>query len=176
MSENTAPETAATPGPLAAIAITVIIVVLIVAWIAISIGALGMSDTTLVGAFMFLWYWANNEQMQFNRLVPAMLGSLVGIGIAWLLWYGPAAYGGAGLAGALGVLIVSLYLDVTKTVPIAVNTATMLFLTLAAAPLIQLQVDWLELVKSTVLGGLFFAGAVYGLQKLAARFAPGQGQ
>lgn len=172
MSENTAPETAATPGPLAAIAITFIIIALIVAWIAIAIGALGMSDTTLVGAFMFLWYWANNEQMQFNRLVPAMLGSLVGIGIAWLLWYGPAAHGGAGLAGALGVLILALYLDITKVLPIAVNTATMLFLTLAAAPLIQLQVDWVELVKSTVLGGLFFAGAVYGLQKLAARFAP----
>lgn len=172
MSENTTPEAAATPGPLAAIAITAIIVVLIVAWIAIAVGALGMSDTTLVGAFMFLWYWANNEQLQFGRLVPAMLGSLVGIWIAWLLWYGPAAYGGAGLAGALGVLIVALYLDVTKMVPIAINTATMLFLTLAAAPLIQLRVDWVELVKSTVLGGLFFAGAVYGLQKLAARFAP----
>ncbi|MBA4161421.1 MAG: hypothetical protein C0515_04940 [Novosphingobium sp.] len=172
MSENTAPEAAVTPGPLAAIAITAIIVILIVAWIAIAIGALGMSDTTLVGAFMFLWYWANNEQMQFTRLVPAMLGSLVGIGIAWLLWYGPAAYGGAGLAGALAALVLALYLDITKTVPIAVNTATMLFLTLAAAPLIQLQVDWLELVRSTVLGGLFFAGAVWGLQKLVARFSP----
>lgn len=172
MSENTAPEAAATPGPVAAIAITAIIVILIVAWIAIAIGALRMSDTTLVGAFMFLWYWANDEQMQFTRLVPAMLGSLVGIGIAWLLWYGPAAYGGAGLAAGLGALILALYLDITKTVPIAVNTATMLFLTLAAAPLIQLQVDWLELVKSTVLGGLFFAGAVWGLQKLVARFAP----
>jgi hypothetical protein len=172
MSENTAPEAAATPGPLAGIAITLIVIVLIVAWIAIALGMLKMSDTTLIGAFMFLWYWANNEQLQFNRLVPAMLGSLVGIGIAWFLWYGPAAYGGAGLIGSLAVLIAALYLDITKTVPIAVNTATMLFLTLAAAPLIQLQVDWLELVKSTVLGGLFFAGAVYGLQKLAARFGP----
>lgn len=172
MTENTAPATAATPGPMAGIALTVIIVVLIVAWLAIAIGALGMSDTTLVGAFMFLWYWANNEQLQFKRLVPAMLGSLVGTGIAWLLWYGPAAHGGAGLAGAIGVLVVALYLDITKTVPIVVNTATMLFLTLAAAPLIQLQVDWVELVKSTVLGGLFFAGAVFVLQKLAARFAP----
>ncbi|MEY4951831.1 MAG: hypothetical protein RL299_255 [Pseudomonadota bacterium] len=171
MSENT--EAAAAPGPMAGLAITAIIVVLLVAWIAIWIGLLKMSDTTLVGAFMFLWYWANNEQLQFNRLVPAMAGSLVGIGIAWFLWYGPAAYGSAGLIGSLAVLIAALYLDVTKMVPIAVNTATMLFLTLAAAPLVQLQVDWVELVKSTVLGGLFFAAAVYGLQKLAARFAPG---
>lgn len=173
MSENTAPETAATPGPLAGIAITAIIVVLIVAWIAIALGALKMTDKTLVGAFMFLWYWANNEQLQFGRLLPAMLGSLVGIGIAWFLWYGPAAYGGAGLIGSLAVLIVALYLDVIKAVPIAVNTATMLFLTLAAAPLIQQEVDWAELVQSTVLGGLFFAGAVFGLQKLTAKFGAG---
>ncbi|MFO1256395.1 MAG: hypothetical protein U1E37_12130 [Sphingomonadaceae bacterium] len=162
---------AATPGPLAGLAITAIVIVLIVAWIAIALGVLGMADKTLVGAFMFLWYWANNEQLQFNRLVPAMLGSLVGIGVAWFLLYGTQAGGIMALA-ALGTLILALYLDVIKAVPIAVNTATMLFVTLAAAPLIQLEVDWVELVKSTVLGGLFFAGAVFGLQKLAARFAP----
>jgi hypothetical protein len=172
MSENTAPETAATPGPLAAIAITAIIIVLIVAWIAIALGVLGMGEGTLVGAFMFLWFWANNEQLQFTRLVPTMIGALVGIGIAWLLWYAPQAYGGAGLAAGLGVLFLSLYLDVTKKLPIAINASTMLFLTLAAAPLIQKVVDWPELVESTVLGGLFFAGAIWGLQKLAARFAP----
>lgn len=175
MSENTAPE-AATPGPLAGLAITAIVIVLIVAWIAIALGVLKMADTTLVGAFMFLWYWANNEQLQFSRLIPAMLGSLAGIGIAWFLWYGPAAYGGAGLIASLMVLIVALYLDVTKMVPIAINTATMLFLTLAAAPLIQQQVNWVELIQSTVLGGLFFAGAVWALQKLAARLAAADGK
>jgi hypothetical protein len=178
MSENTAPETAATPGPLAGIAITAIVIVLLVAWFAIWLSAVGRDgDKTLVGAFMFLWYWANNEQLQFNRLVPAMLGSLVGIGIAWLLWYGTVTGGSMGLIG-LGALIVALYLDVIKAVPIAINTATMLFVTLAAAPLIQFGLVsetgnlWPKLVMSTVLGGLFFAGAVWGLQKLAARFGP----
>jgi len=159
------------PGKVAGIALTAIVVVLIVAWIALAIGVLKMSDKTLVGAFMFLWYWANNEQLQFKRLVPSLIGALVGIAVAWFLWYGPLAYGGGGLIAALGALIAALYLDIVKAVPIAVNTATMLFVTLAAAPLIQLEVDWLELVESTVLGAAFFAGAVWGLQKLAARFA-----
>jgi hypothetical protein len=171
MSETTKPEAAATPGPLAGIAITGIVIVLLVAWFAIWLGVLKKGEGTLVGAFLFLWYWANNEQLQVNRLVPAMLGALVGIGIAWLLWYAPQTYGGAGLAAGLGALILALYLDVTKTLAIAVNASTMLFLTLAAAPLVQKVVDWPELVLSTVLGGLFFAGAVYGLQKLAAKFA-----
>ena len=53
-----------------------------------------------------------------------------------------------------------------------VNTSTMLYVTIAAAPLVQLHVDWLELVISTVVGGLFFGLVVEGLQRLAARFAP----
>ena len=172
MNEAATPAEAAPPGPVAGLAITTIVIVLIVAWIVLAVGVLKMTDKTLVGAFMFLWYWANNEQLQFSRLVPAMVGSLVGIAIAWFLGYGPQAYGGAGLAASLIVLIVALYLDVVKALPVAVNTATMLFVTLAAAPLVQLHVDWVELVKSTVLGGLFFAGAVYALQKIAARLAP----
>ncbi len=169
---SNAVEAAPPPGKVAGIAITAIVIVLIVAWIALAIGVLNMTDKTLVGAFMFLWYWANNEQLQFSQLVPAMVGALVGIGIAWFLWYGPSEYGGAGLAASLLLLIAALYLDVVKLVPIAINSSTMLFVTLAAAPLIQFEVDWLELVKSTVLGGAFFAAAVWGLQKLAARLAP----
>ena len=160
------------PGKIAGLAITAIVMVLIVGWIALALGVLKLTDTTLVGAFMFLWYWANNEQLRFDRLVPAMLGSLVGIGIAWFLVYGAQHYGGPGLTAALALLVLALYLDVIKALPLLVNTATMLFVTLAAAPLIQLHVDWIELVISTVAGGAFFAGAVFALQKLAARFAP----
>ena len=41
-----------------------------------------------------------------------------------------------------------------------------------AAPLVQLHVDWIELVLSTVVGGLFFGLIVEGLKRAAARFAP----
>ena len=53
-----------------------------------------------------------------------------------------------------------------------VNAATMLYVTLAAAPLVQLHVNWIELVLSTVIGGLFFGGVVEGLKRLAARSTP----
>ncbi len=59
-----------------------------------------------------------------------------------------------------------------KAVPFAINASTMLFLTVAAAPLIQLKVNWQELVLSTVVGGLFFGAVVTGITRLAARFAP----
>ena len=69
-------------------------------------------------------------------------------------------------------MVVALYLDIIKAAPLVVNTSTMLYLTLAAAPLIQFNVNWTELVLSTVLGGLFFGLVVEGLKRVAARFAP----
>ena len=160
------------PGPLAGLAILIIVLVLIVAWMAIGLQVLHLRDTSLIGGFLMLWYWANNEQLQFNRLPAAIIGAVVGIGLGWALVYGAVNYGTTGLIAALLLLILALYLDIIKAVPLVVNTSTMLYVTIAAAPLVQLHVDWLELVLSTVIGGLFFGLAVEGLQRLAARFAP----
>ncbi|MFM5884790.1 MAG: hypothetical protein ACKOQ3_05605 [Novosphingobium sp.] len=167
---STAPATAPAPGPLAGLVILVIVVVLLVAWMAIALQF--MADTALVGGFMLLWYWANNGQLEIARFPAALIGSVTGIGIAWFLVYGPAHMGGLGIALALGALLLGLYLDITKLAPMIVNNATMLFVTLAAAPLIQLKVDWVQLLLSTVLGGLFFAATIEGIKRIAARFTP----
>jgi hypothetical protein len=164
------PAEAPPPGKLAALAILTVVVVLIVAWILIATRFI--ADTSLVGGFMLLWYWAACEKLEISRLPAALIGGVVGIGLAWFLVWGATHYGAAGLAAALGLLLLTLYLDILRAVPLVVNTSTTLFLTLAAAPLVQLHVHWGELVLSTVAGGLFFAGAVEGLKRLAARFAP----
>lgn len=176
MSEATtaAPAAAPTPGPIAGIAITAVVIVLLVVWTLLAV-ALHVPPTELVGGYMLLWYWANNEQLQFKRLPAATIGALVGIAIAWFLIYATVKYGGAGTAIGLGLLILALYLDVIKALPIAINAATFLFVTLAAAPLVQLHVDWTQLVISTVFGGLFFGLVVEGLQRLAAKTAAAKG-
>lgn len=166
---STAPAAVPPPGPLAGLVILLIVVVLLVAYITIALNF--VADTALVGGFMLLWYWANNGQLEIARFPAALIGSVIGIGIAWFLVYGPAHLGGAGIALSLGVLLLGLYLDITKLAPLLVNNATMLFVTLAAAPLVQLHVDWAQLLGTTVLGGLFFAAAVEGLKRVAARFA-----
>ena len=158
------------PGPLAGLAILIIVLVLIAAWLAI--GSLFLQQTSLIGGFLMLWYWANNEQLQIKRLPAAIIGAVVGIGLGWALVYGKVNYGTTGLIAALLLLILALYLDIIKAVPLVVNTSTMLYVTIAAAPLVQLHVDWVELVLSTVVGGLFFGLAVEGLQRLAAKYAP----
>ena len=172
MSDNTAAAAAEVPGKVAGLAITAIVVVVLVAWIALWIGALKFTDTTLVGGFMMLWYWANNEQMDIKRLPAAIIGAVVGIGLAWFLVYGATNFGTPGLVLSLLLLLGALYLDIIKALPLFVNAATMLYVTLAAAPLVQLHVNWIELVLSTVIGGLFFGGVVEGLKRLAARSTP----
>ena len=163
---------AAPPGPLAGLAILVIVVLLIVGWVALGMGVLHLQDTSLVGGFLMLWYWANNELLQLKRLPAAIIGAVVGIGLGWFLIYGAEHYGTMGATAAVLLLVLALYLDIIKAVPLVVNTSTMLYVTIAAAPLVQLHVNWTELVLSTVIGGLFFGLAVEGLQRLAARFAP----
>ena len=159
------------PGPIAGLAILGIVLLLIVAWIVLGTQALHLADTSLVGGFMMLWYWANNEQLEISRLPAAIIGAVVGIGLAWFLVFGAVQYGGSGLTAALLLLVLALYLDIIKALPLIVNTSTMLYVTLAAAPLVQLHVNWTELVISTVIGGLFFGGVVEGLKRLAARSA-----
>lgn len=162
-------ETAPPPGKLAALAILAIVIVLIVAWIAIATQFI--ADTSLVGGFLLLWYWAVCEKLETPRLPPAIVGAVVGIGLAWFLVWGAANYGTAGLIAALALLLVTLYLDILKAMPLAINAATTLFLTLAAAPLVQLHVNWGELVLSTVAAGLFFGTVAEGMKRAAARFA-----
>ena len=166
-----AAEVAPPPGPVAGLGILGIVLVLIVAWIVIGLQVLHIRDTALVGGFLMLWYWANNEQLQFKRLPAAIIGALVGIGLGWFLVYGATNYGTNGLIVGLLLLVLALYLDIIKAVPLVVNTSTMLYVTIAAAPLVQLHVDWMELVISTVVGGVFFGLVVEGLQRLAARSA-----
>ena len=166
------PATAAVPGPVAGIAITAIVVAIIIAWIVLGLSVLHLHDTSLVGGFLLLYYWANNGQLDIKQLPAAIIGALVGIFLSWFVVYAATRWGNMGLAAGLGLFVLALYLDVIKAVPAVVNTATMLYLTVAAAPLVQLHVDWQELVVSTVVGGLFFGLVVEGLKRLAARFAP----
>ena len=50
-----------------------------------------------------------------------------------------------------------------------VNASTMLYSIVAAAPLIQLKIDWLELCFATVGGGLFFGAYVAAIMWLVAK-------
>ncbi len=168
MSDMTQPvEAAPPPGPLVGFGILIVVVVGLVLWTILMLNL--VTPLSLFGGYLMLWYWANVEQLSLRRLPAALLGALTGIGIAWILVYGPAVYGTAGLIAGLLLLVVALYLDTLKAVPLLFNAATMLYVTVAAAPLVQLKVDWIELILATIGGGLFFAGFVEAVKWIAAK-------
>lgn len=169
MNDTTTAPDGATPPPGLAVGLGIFVVVVVglVAWTWLMVPL--VTPLSLFGGYLMLWYWANVEQLSMRRLPAALAGALVGIAIAWVLVYGPAHYGGTGLAVGLILLLAALYLDIVKRLPTFVNASTMLYVTVAAAPLVQLKVDWIELVIATVSGGLFFAGFVAAVQWLAQK-------
>jgi hypothetical protein len=160
MTENLAPQPATPPPPtpLAGVGVAAAAVTAIAGWLAVG-GSL-LSEASLFGGLLMLWYWANIEQLALRRLPSAILGSLVGIGVAWGMFYGATYYGPFGLGVGLFLLIIVIYLDILKVMPLFVNGATMLYSIIAAAPLVQLKVNWIELCLATIGGALFFGAFV----------------
>ena len=166
MTDSNSAQTAV-PGPVAGIGIIAVVVVAIAAWAVI--GTALFSEATLFGGFLLLWHWANLEQLEIKRLPTTIAGALIGIALAWQVVYLTGFMGTNGLILGLLIMIVAIYLQIINAVPFLFNPATMLFLTVAAAPLVQLKVDFAELALATVVGGLFFGLFIVSRQWLAGR-------
>jgi hypothetical protein len=120
---------------------------------------------------MLLWYWAKVEHLSMQRLPASIMGALVGIAIAWAMFYGASNYGAMGAAIGLALLIIAIYLDIIQIMPLFMNASTMLFSIVAAAPLVQLKVNWIELSLATAGGGIFFGAFVAGMTWLAGKLS-----
>ena len=161
---------AAAPGPLAGLGIVAIVLVAVVAWVII--GTALFSDVSLFGAFLLLWHWANLEALEIKRLPATIAGALVGIALAWQVVYLTTIMGSNGTILGLLIMVAAIYLQVINVLPFLFNAAAMLFLTVAAAPLIQLKINFVELALATVVGGLFFGLFVEAIKRIAAKFMP----
>lgn len=166
MSE--APQAAeAAPSPVAGLGIVAIVVVAIIGWAIL--GSMIVDELSLFGGFLMLWHYANIEQLDIKRLPAALAGAVVGLILAWQVVYLTGLYGSTGTIIGLLVMVAAIYLQIINVVPLLFNAAAMLFLTVAAAPLIQLKVNWINLGISTVVGGLFFAGFIEAVKWIAAK-------
>lgn len=169
MIETALPQPAAPPPPppLAGLGVAAGLVTAIIGWFAL--GGAFLSESTLFGGLMLLWYWAKVEHLSMQRLPASILGALVGIGVAWAMFYSASNYGAPGLGFGLALLIVAIYLDIIQVIPLLMNASTMLFSIVAAAPLVQLKVNWVELCLATAGGGIFFGAFVAGVTWLAGK-------
>ncbi len=159
------------PSKVAGLGVAAVLVAAIIGWVAL--GGMFLSETALFGGFLTLWYWAKVEHLAPQRLPASIIGGLVGIGVAWAMFYGATNYGAVGLAIGLILLVVSIYLDIIQAFPLFVNASTMLFSIVAAAPLVQLKINWVELSFATAGGGIFFAACVAAAHWLASNLSKG---
>jgi len=163
----------APPGPLVGFIILLIVIALIVSWT--MIGTALFSLTSFFASFLLLWFWANNEKLDIKRMPSAILGALYGIGLAYALHELPVRMGSTGLIIALLLVVVSLYVQICNWVPLVINTSAMLYLTVAAAPLILEHIDWKDMALATLLGGIYCGLFVEGAKWLAGKFGPAAG-
>lgn len=157
------------PTPIAGIGVAFVVVIAIVGWV--MIGTTFLSEASIFGGFLIFLYWAKFEHLNPRRMPNAILGALVGIGISWVTFYGETHYGGAGFAVGMALLVLAIYLDIIEVAPLVVNTATMFFSIITAAPLVKLEVNWVELCLATLGGGLFFVTFLTLVMGIGAKLA-----
>jgi hypothetical protein len=155
------------PSALAGLGVAAVVVTAIIAWVAL--GSTFLSETSLFGGFMILWYWGKVEHLSAQRLPASIVGALVCIGVAWAMFYGASTYGPTGFALGLLLLVIAIYLDIIQVMPQFFNASTMLFSIVAAAPLVQLKINWIEFCLATLGGGVFFGAYVAVLSWLAGK-------
>lgn len=158
---------AAAPSPVAGLGIVAIVVVAIIGWAIL--GSMIVDELSLFGGFLMLWHYANIEQLDIKRLPAALLGAVVGLVLAWQVVYLTQLYGSTGTIIGLLVMVAAIYLQIINVLPVLFNAAAMLFLTVAAAPLVQLKVNFINLGVSTVVGGIFFAVFIEAVKWIATK-------
>lgn len=132
MTEQTPPPSAASAvTPIQAVITLIALVPLVGCLLAIG-QMVGIADFLFAG-FLFVLYWTGIKGMVPHEFAPALLGSLGGLGLAYLIHVLPALFGISGSVLASAALGLSIYLLIRGQASIVINYAFMLLLTVATS-------------------------------------------
>jgi hypothetical protein len=148
-----------------AAAVTIGIIVIIAGYIALGT-ALGL--VPLYAGFLLLWYFGAIDLLEPGALPALAIGALCGTGTAFLLQQGLALYGPAGTLPVLALIVLALFCQLVGWLPIAINRAYMLYLTIMAAPLIQTHESFVPVFAAIVLATVYFGGLVLIVRRVTA--------
>lgn len=134
--------------------------------------AVALKLTALYASFLFVLYWSGLCHANLKEFVPALIGSLGGLAMAYGLVGLPGALGeAAGMALALALILLAIYLLVMGQARILVNNAFMLFLTVGTIPALMNGPTLGDMGLAVVVGALYVGGLVLIGKQLAARGA-----
>lgn len=133
----------------------------------VACGALGV--TMPVFGLLFLVYWAAILRQDLSLYVPSLVGSVAGIFIAWLV---VALFPPMGTTGAIlsfGTIAAMLFCFMRGHAAIAVNNATMLFLTVATVAQLDVKRNLGMMVLSLVVGAAYMGATAMIVKAVRSR-------
>lgn len=127
----------------------------------------------LYAGFLFVWYWTAVDKASFTLAPATVVGGLCGVATSGLLQYAGLHWGAPGALAVVGLIAVALLVQIMNWLPIAINSAYMLFLTVTAAPLLQGGEDFRSVVLALLVGCAYFCALTFAGMRLAAALRPG---
>jgi len=121
--------------------------------------------------FLFVLYWSSVEHLKVERLPHCIVGAIVGLLVSYAMQTLPLTMGIVGALIPLSVIIVMVYCQVMGWLPVVVNTASMLFLTVATMPALQTHGNFISVFSGLGMGIAFFVTLVVGGGKLMEKFS-----
>jgi len=152
--------------PAKGLATLAVVVVAVAGFIGIST-ALGLASA--YGGFLFVFYFTSLCHAAPEKFMPAVVGAFCGLTMAALLTQLPETMGSAGMAIALSFILAAIYAMIMGWVPILVNNATMLFLTVGTIPALHATATIAEMALSVLLAAAILGVAGVIIKLRAAR-------
>lgn len=144
--------------PLSALVILILLVPLLGCYIGLT---LLFKNQAVWAGYLFLFYWGGVRHMAQAAFAPALVGSLGGTVLAWALHAGPLYAQAAGAAALIG-LALAIYCQMCGWLPLLLNVAFMMMLTVGTIP----AVAALDLFPH-MLGAILIAASYFGALMLA---------
>ena len=115
----------------------------------------------LYAGFLFAWYWSSVDKVSFALAPASVIGAVGGVATAGLLQYAVVHWGIGGALAVLGLIALALLVQIMNWLPIAINPAYMLFLTVTCAPLLQAGEDFRAVMLTLLVGCAYFCGLTF---------------
>jgi hypothetical protein len=135
-----------------------VVIVAIVGFVALGY-ALALSP--LYAGFLLLWYWATVDKLDFKAAPATIAGTIGGAATAWALQLATQAESTTGIVVILALIVVALFMQVMNYLPFLFNSAFMLFLTVACAPLIQGGERFEQVAAVILLSAVYFGALIW---------------
>lgn len=151
MSQDAPP--AANLTPLQGAAVLAALMVALAALIGIG---LALELSAPYGGFLFVFYWVGICHSHMKQFMPAVIGALGGLALSYVFKILPLAFGSLlGSTLALCLLALAFYVLIMNWLPILVNQALMLFLTVGNIPVLLNETTLSAMALSVLIAAAF---------------------